>query len=383
MSFDTTVRIANSSQSLERLLDAIDAGKTARPDWIHLQGDCRLDRLPEVHLAATIRRLHGCVLRGFKARASSSLSRRARLGYWRTIAAGGFHDFSSQGFTKCYGSPFIENYDYLGDFLEHGLAGLDAYKVYSAVLGTHDYTIEDFLHTPMCEKVETVVEPMAGTGEFTYFGHFRYPELRYILFDLDDSARDHLLARPWLDGSDITYEVANVLDSRIWSQVGELARGQTLSYIGKQSHHFFGARELHRLLALGTQQVDYFILETPEPSLVSDLDEVDVLTRPEMKDAGLEVALVEREDGTPNPFTNQLGFELQGWDARRPSERRTFFRYPNWTSWQPPMLVTLARLLDLDVFYLSEEQGDFVSIEHGDHSEALDSVNFMLFRRRS
>lgn len=382
MTIDESVRVANTLAGLERLLGSIESGQRPRPDRIHIQGDCRLDKEGDAELAAWIRRLHGCVRRGFRARPPRSLTRAGRLRFWRTIAANGFHDFSSQGFTKCYDSPFVEDNDYVGAFLEKGLAGLDAYKVYSSVLGTHDYTIEDFLHTPMCEKVETVVEPMAGTGEFTYFGHFRFPELRYILFDLDADARDHLLARPWLEGCDHRYEIANVLDAEIWEQVSRSARGQTLSYIGKQSHHFFGARELHRLLALGTQHVDYFILETPEPSLVSELDEIDLLTRPEMKDAGFEVALVERDDGAPNPFTNQLGFELQAWDVRRPNERRTLFRYPEWTSWQPPMLVTLARLLDLDVFYLSEDQGDFVSVEHGDHSEALDSVNFMLFRRR-
>ena len=58
---------------------------------------------------------------------------------------------------------------------------------------------------------------------------------------------------------------------------------------------------------------------------------------------------------------NQLGFDLQAWDVARPDAPRTLFQYPNWTSWQPPMLVTLARLLDLDVLYLNEDVSDFVS----------------------
>jgi hypothetical protein len=382
MSFDTSVRVANSIQALEKLLDAIEAGERPCPDWIHVQGDCRLEKLPDAALRALVRRLHGCVLRGFKARPIRGSSRNARVATWRAIAANGFHDFSSQGWTKCYGSPFIENYDYLGDYLEHGLEGLDPYKVYSAVLGTHDYTIEDFIHTPTCEKVETVVEPMAGTGEFTYFGHFRYPQLRYILFDLDEDARDHLLARPWLEGSDHRYEIANVLDPKIWKLVKQHSRGQSLSYIGKQSHHLFGAQELHRLLDLGTQHVDYFILETPEPALVSDLDQVDLLTRDEMSDARLDVALVEREDGAPNPFTNKLGFELQAWVPGHRDEARTFFRYPKWTSWQPPMLVSLAELLDLDVFCFSDDHGDFIPVDHDDNLGSPGDVNFMLFRRR-
>ena len=98
-----------------------------------------------------------------------------------------------------------------------------------------------------------------------------------------------------------------------------------------------------------------------------------------MEDAGFEVALVEQEDHSPNLFTNEFGFRLDAWDDR---QRRTFFSYANWTSWQPPMLVTLARLLGLDVFYLNEEAGDFVTVDEGDHGDAHDDVNFMLFRRR-
>jgi hypothetical protein len=380
MTIETTVRIAKSMPALERLLDGIEAGRRPKPDWIHLQAECRLDELPGPALEALVRRLHGAVLRGFRARPHPSRHRDVRLDFWRRIARNGFHDFASEGFTKCYDSPFVEDYDYLRAYLEGGIDALDPYQIYSAVLGTHDYTVEDFVHTPFCEKVETVVEPMAGTGDFSYTGHFRHPELRYILFDVDSEARDHVLTRPWLEGSDHRYLVADVLDPSVWKAVESQSRGRSLSYIGKQSHHFFGAQQLHRLLALGTSAVDYFVLEAPEPGLVSDLDEVDLLTRPEMEDAGFEVALVEQEDHAPNLFTNEFGFRLEAWDDRR---RRTLFSYSNWTSWQPPMLVTLARLLELDVFYLSEEAGDFVTVDEGDHSDALDDVNFMLFRRRA
>ncbi len=379
MTIETTVRIANSMPSLERLLAGIEAGRRPRPDWIHIQGDCRLEKLPEEGLETLVRRLHASVLRGFRAKPKRSRRRSERLDLWRRIARNGFHDFASEGWNKCYGSPFVEDYDYVRAYLEGGIDALDPYEIYSAVLGTHDYSIEDFDHTPFCEKVETIVEPMAGTGDFSYFGHFRHPELRYILFDVDGAARDHVLTRPWLESSDHRYLEANVLDPSIWQTIQSQSRGRSLSYIGKQSHHLFGARELYRLLELGTSAVDYFILETPEPGLVSDLDEVDLLTRPEMEDAGFEVALVEQEDHAPNLFTNEFGFQLEAWDDRK---RRTLFRYPNWTSWQPPMLVMLARLLELDVFYLNEEAGDFVTVDEGDHSDALDNVNFMLFRRR-
>ena len=380
MSVETTVRIANTVTALERMLEGIEAGERPRPDWIHLQGKCRIDRLPGQGLEALLRRLHACVLRGFRARNARPRGRLARLAFWQCVARNGFHDFSDLGWMKAYGSPFVESYDYVSDYQRGGVAALDPYRVYSAVLGTHDYTVEDFLHTASCEKVETIVEPMAGTGEFSYAGHFLHPDLRYVLFDLDPKARDHVMARAWLPGADYRYEVADVLSPAIWRQVKGWTRGRSLSYIGKQSHHFFDARQLHQLLSVGTKHVDYFVLESPEASLVSDLEQVDDLTRPEMEDAGFEVALVEEEDSPPNPFTNELGFRLDVWDEH---ERRTLFRYRDWTSWQPPMLVTLARLLDLDVLYLNEDVSDFVSVDGDlDHSDCLENVSFMLFKRR-
>lgn len=400
MECGSTVRVANSREALERLLAEIEgtleAGSRRAPDWIHIQGSCRIDELPLAELETIVQRLHRCVLRGFRTRPLPASDPRRRLAVWRCIARNGFHDFGSQGFTKCYDSPWVESYDYVADYLDGGLQALDAYRVYSAVLGTHDYTIEDFLHTPTCEKVETVVEPMAGTGEFSYLSHFRHPELRYILFDLDETARRKVLERPWRAGSEADYLVADVLDPAVWRDIGRRGAGPSLAYIGKQSHHFFDAPQLHRLLDLGTSHVDHFILETPEPALVSDLAVVDEMTRPEMEDAGFEVALVEDEACPPNPFTNRLGFRLEAWDAR---ERRVLFEYRDWTSWQPPMLVVLARLLDLEVLYLNDDAGDFVPVDactlppdslpgsHPpahliDHAEAQSGVNFMLFRKR-
>ncbi len=388
-----TVRVANSMAALDRVLTSIESGRRTAPDWIHIQGRCRLDGLVDAERQALLRRLHACVLRGFKTPVEVGSTASERLALWRSIARNGFHDFGTQGFTKCYGSPFIEDYDYVGAYLENGLAGIDPYRIYSAILGSHDYTIEDFLQTPTCEKIDTVVEPMAGTGEFGHCSHFRHPELRYILFDLDETAREAVLARPWLEGADREYRIGNVLDPQVWRDVRSASRGNSLAYIGKQSHNLFDTRQLYDLLALGTSHVDHFILETPEPSLVQDLAPIDDLTRPEMADAGFHAALIEDERNAPNPFTNQLGFRMEVWDE---DETRVLFEYPKWRAWQPPTLVALAELLDLEVLYLNDAVGDFVPVdacgstrqpgdrvESIDHSEAHDGVGFMLFRRRS
>jgi hypothetical protein len=413
MNPDATVRIANSMQQLDRLLDEIEAGRKPAPDWVRIQGGCRLEAMSDDALDALLARLHRNLLRGFRIRPLEAIDPQQRLATWRRIARAGFHDFGTQGFSKCYGSPFVEDYDYVKGYVEGGLDGLDPYAVYTAILGTHDYTIEDFLQTPTCEKIDTVIEPMAGTGEFTHCSHFRHPELRYILFDLDESARETVLARPWLEGCKPCYRVGDVLDSEVWRDVHERSVGRSLAYIGKQSHNFFDTRDLYRLLELGTSHVDHFVLETPEPALVSELAAIDDLTRPEMLDAGFHAALVEDETRPPNPFTNDLGFRMEVWDDR---DSRVLFEYPKWRAWQPPTLVALAELLDLEVLYLNEAAGDFVPVdacqiarpgaEHHmprhierhtepdvepdasserrvDHSEAHDGVGFMLFRRRS
>jgi len=378
---DDVVRIARSTEALERILASAERGPACKPDWIHLQGECRLDRIADDAREALLARLHRCVKRGFRANNVQLRRRRDRVALWRQIARHGFHDFCDDRWMKCYDSPFVENYDYLAGYFDRGVEGLDPYQVYSAVLGTHEYSAEDFLHTKLCANVRTIVEPMAGSAEFAYQSHFRYPEFRYVMFDLDERAREHVMARPWLPETEHHYVVANALDDAIWKQVKSLSSGESLSYIGKQSHNFFDAKQLYRLLELGTRHVDYFVLETPQVSLITDCDEVEDLSRPEMEDAGFEVALVDEPDTQPNPLTNELHFRLDVWDDE---QRRTLFRYDDWTSWPHPTLVSMARLLDLRALYFHSELEEFVPVEEGtEDSDCLENVTFMLFTRHA
>jgi hypothetical protein len=379
MEIMTTLRVASSHAALLRLLDEIESGRAPKPDWIRCQAACRLDKFPVATREQIIRRLHGCVLRGFRANNSEIVGKRKRLEYWRSVARNGFHDFSDQGWMKCYDSPFIENYDYITPYLEHGLGKLDDYLLYTSVLGTLDYSVEDFVHTELCDKVETLVEPMAGTAEFSYNGHFRYPNLRYLMFDLDERAIEHVAARPWLPDVDRNYFVGDVLEESSWQKVSELSTGQTLTYIGKQSHHFFGARQLLQLLDFGTRYTDYFMLEVPEPTLMQDMSEDEDLSRPEMEDAGFEVSLVNEGDTEANPLTNRLSFNLEVSDK---GARRVLFEYHEWLSWQHPMLMVLAELLDLNVYYFHSEESEFVTVEEKvEDSDCLDNVTFMMFTR--
>jgi hypothetical protein len=379
MEIETTTRVARSQAALHKLLSEIEDGARPKPDWIHLQGDCRLDHIAHDAQKRILRRLHACSLRGFKASNVYQKSRAKRIAFWRSVAKAGFHDFTDQGWMKNYDSPFVENYDYIGPYLEGGIDALDAYQVYSSVLGTHDFSVEDFVNTKLCRDVQTIVEPMAGTAEFAYQGHFRYPNHRYVMFDLDEDAKKHVEAKPWLEDTERHYVIADVLEEGIWQQVKSLTTGESLAYIGKQSHHFFGAKQLHRLMDIATRHVDYFMLEVPEPSLVADLEDEDEMTRPEMEDAGFEVALTDKKGFSPNPLTNSLHFQLDVWDKKK---RRTLFEYGSWTSWPHHSLVAFADLLDLRALYFHADKNEFVPVAEGEYDEdILDNVTFMMFTR--
>lgn len=369
-----------SIDGLVRRLDAIESGCERKPEWIALRGACRPERLGADRLAALLPRIHRAVLQGFRAPQPSGLGRKRRLALWRAIASHGFHDFGGEGFTKCWDSPFVESYDYVGAYLKGGLGALDPFLVYSAVLGTHDFTVHDFVSTELCRGVRTVIEPMAGCADFSYQGHFRHPELRYLMFDLDPKARDFVGAQRWLEAADWRYWIANVLDERVWKRIRSVTTGRSLSYIGKQSHHFLEAPQLLRLLDMGTRHVDYFMLEVQEPALISDLEPEEDLSRPEMQDAGFEALLVDDPDVRPNPLTHALSFSLE---VRDRTGRRQLFHYPTWTSYQPVTLCAFAKLLGLRVLYFEPTAAEFRPIERaGDAGATTHDVNFLVFTRR-
>jgi len=379
LQIETTNRRVRSAAGLEKFLDDVESGAAERPDWLDLAGEARLDRLDPTLRSQVLGRLHACVVRGFHSPLPHRASPRRRLALWREIARHGFHDFASAGFSKCYDSPFVENYDYVGRYLAGGLAALDPFEVYSAVLGTHDFGVEDFVHTRLCGGVRTVVEPMAGSAEFAYHGHFRFPDFRYVMFDLDAQARRHVLERRWLPETEHHYLVANVLEEGVWQQTKSLTTGESLCYIGKQSHHFFGARDMLRLMDLATRHVDWFVLEVPPPTRMADLPQTDDLSRPEMVAAGFRVALVDQPGPRPNPITHRLGFRLEAYDRR---ERRVLFDYPGWTFWQAPMLAMLADLLDLRVFYFHSDTHEFSPADLDiETSDVHENIAFLAFSR--
>jgi len=234
--------------------------------------------------------------------------------------------------------------------------------------------------TKLCKEVGTIIEPMAGTADFAYEGHFRFPEHQYIMADLDETAQARVLEQPWLPQTEKHYLVSDILDEAFWQQVKSLSKGESLSLIGKQSHHLFVAKHLYKLLDVATRNVDYFMLEVPQLVTVTEMGGTDDMSRPEMEDAGFDVELVEEPDGEPNPFTNLMHFHLEASDD---TGERSLFDYHNWTVWQQPILVTLARLLDLEVLYYHSEQFEFVSVEEDtEDCDIEENVVFMLFTRR-
>jgi hypothetical protein len=198
------------------------------------------------------------------------------------------------------------------------------------------------------------------------------------MFDLDSKARDAVTARPWLPDTDWRYWLANVLDERVWKRVRSLASGRSLSYIGKQSHHYLAARQLLRLLDLATRHVDYFMLEVQEPSLMKDLEQEEDLSRPEMEAAGFRALLVDDPGTRPNPLSHTLSFSLE---VRDRGGRRHLFSYADWTSWQPVTLCAFAALLELRVLYFDPEASEFRPVEDAARSPLTEDVNFLVFTR--
>jgi hypothetical protein len=381
MSTPETLRIAKSPEDLEKVLGRIETGKQPKPDWIRLQGTCRLDKMKSTEREAFLARIHPCVLRGFKNACETPRGRKARLELWQSIARSGFHDFSDFGWSKNYDSPYVENYDYISAYQRGGIDALDAYSVYSSVLGTFDFGVADFVETKLCKNVRTIVEPMAGTAEFCYSGHFRFPDFKYMMIDLDKDAQQLVLSRRWQPGVSKDYIVGDVLASDVWGRVKSQTSGDSLAYIGKQSHHYFTAKQLMQLMKVATDHVDFLMLETPQICLVSEMGDTDELTRDEQEDAGFRCELVGEKDGDPNPLTHELSFRLE---ASNGTKNRTMFNYHQWTSWAHSTLVAFADILDLKAFYYHSEKEEFVPVtQWDDEADCEENVTFMLFTHRN
>jgi hypothetical protein len=200
------------------------------------------------------------------------------------------------------------------------------------------------------------------------------------MIDLDEDAQRRVLAQRWLPQTKKEYLVGDVLAVGSWEKVRANTIGESLAYIGKQSHHYFDAKQLMQLMDIATRHVDYLMLETPQICLVSDMGDTDDLTRQEMEDAGFDVELVGEKGGDPNPLTHMLSFRLE---ARKGDEKRTIFNYHDWTSWGHSTLVAFADLLDLDSYYYHSEDEEFIPVnDWRDDADCEENVTFMLFTRR-
>ena len=381
MQIEHVTERVKSLKALRKVLDAIEAGDMGKPDWIDLRGDARLDRASPDEQAALLKRIHPATKRGFKANNIRGGGKRHFLEYWCRVAQHGFHDFAEDCWMKCYDSPHVQSYDYISAYREGGIPALDAFMVYSAVLGTWEYSVEDFKATELCKDIQTVVEPMAGSAEFCHAGHFFEPDMRFVMFDLDESAKAHVEEKFWHPQTKREFFIGDALKEETWKKVREASVGQSLSYIGKQSQNYFNAKQLLQLMKWATKYTDYFILEVSEPYIVDEEPALDDLTRREMKGAGFRTALDDDDDEIPNPLTNSIDFRLVVWDDE---DHRVLFEYMGWTGWQPPTLTAFGELLDLDVRYFHSGECEFLPVtEDVDTSDVRENNTFMLFRRKT
>ena len=384
MEVPETLVDVRSLGALEKLLDQIERGGARKPDWIELKGDASLAGLPESDLRSLLARMHKSVLRGFQPSKIKIKDKAAWLDHWRILAQSGFHDFAEDKWSKGYDSPFVQDYDYIAPYFDGGLDALDPYMVYSSVLGTWEYGVEDFVSTELGRSVKTIVEPLAGTAELCYSGHFQRPGLSYCMFDLDESAKTYVEARPWLPETRREYIIGNALDEATWQRCSDFADGASMGYIGKQSHNFFNAKELLLILEWGTRHLDHLMLEVSEPYLLDEEPSIDELTRKEQKRAGFRVALDDVEDAIANPLTNAMNFHLIAWDKddKTRANRRELFSYCDWIGWQAPTLTAFGQLLDLEVRYYHSELMEFVPVDlHTETSDCRENNTFLVFSR--
>lgn len=380
MQIETTTRTFRTWASLDGALARIEQGSEPPPDWIALQGDANPCRLGRATWLRWLERLRKNTLRGFKTSATPPKSRAAFLAWWKTNASAGFHDFADGAWTKCYGHAEVVDFDYLDSYQTGGLEGLDPYGAYSAVLGTWEYSVEDFLATEIGSGIETIVEPLAGTAELCWLGHFRHPEVRYVMFDRDPGAKKRVEAYTWLPQTERTFLLGDALHEASWQNVRNASRGRSLGYIGKQSQNFFDSQDLVAILGWATRNMDHLLLEVSEPYLIAEEPAEDDLSRREMELLGLHVSLSDLGAPPPNPLTNRMSFDLVAKDR---TGRRTLFEYHDWIGWQAPMLAAFGRLLDLDVRYFHGEQCEFVPIEQDFQTSDCSSNNsFLLFSRK-
>ena len=382
MEIEHVTESVRNMKELRKLLDQIESGKKPKSDWIEFKADARLDRLEAPEQDAILARMHPCVLRGFKAAQGKVKGKRNYLDWWCRITQHGFHDFAEDCWMKCYDSPHVENYDFVTPYLEtKSVESLDAYMVYGAVLGTWEYSGEDFRNTELGKDIQTFVEPLAGTAEFCYATHHFYPDLNYVMFDLDEKAKEAVDKRYWREDTRKNFFIGDALEESTWKQVREASVGKSLAYIGKQSQNFFGPKDLLTLMKWGTTYCDSLILEVSEPYLLDDEPEVDDLTRREMKAAGFKTSLDDDDYNPGNPLTNDMSFRLVVHDHE---DYRVLFEYLHWTGWQAPSLVAFAELLDLEALYFHSERTEFLPVsEHTDTSDCTENNTFLLFRKKA
>lgn len=379
MQVDLVTRKMGSWKSLDRLLRRIESGDELRPDWIELKADVDPGTLDKKAWADWLIRLHAGVKRGIKTPHLKIKGRKKHLAFWQQTARAGFHDFVDNCWMKPYDAPWVTDFDYIRSYQEGGLEGLDAYGTYSAVLGTWEYGVEDFVRTEIAGDVETIVEPLAGTAEFSYQGHFRHPQMTYVMFDLDPEAKKLVEGRRWIEGTERAFLLGNALGEDVWIDVRKASKGKSLAYIGKQSQNFFDAKDLFRILQWGTKYADHLVLEVSEPYVVEDEPTIDDLTRREMKAVGLNVALEDLDHVTPNPLTHHMSFDLVAWDD---ADRRTLFEYHDWIGWQPAALSALGKLLDLDMRYFHSAECEWLPLEEGiETSDVRENNSFIMFSR--
>lgn len=133
--------------------------------------------------------------------------------------------------------------------------------LYLTYLGSPPYIIEDFINLlplKVRKTIDTVIEPMAAEASLCFFGHFKFHNLRYVMLDIDEQAREQALAWPWLPDVSKEYLIQDVLLPKKWTRSPETS----LCFIGKQSYNVLSSEQNLALYKNIRNNSKAFVLET-------------------------------------------------------------------------------------------------------------------------
>lgn len=236
--------------------------------------------------------------------------------------------------------------DWVTEYIEsnYSLSAIEPYKAYSSVLCSNpttllailDKSIDDPANSDPTAPKMLIIEPMAGTSELSWYGHFFLPHFDFYMIDLDATAKEKVMQRPWL--REPTYVIGDVSDVANWPTDTTLPR---LTFLGKQSQNFLTVKQVIDFMtcALNVNVPSTLLLEVCQASTSDEVMDFDCMT-PNTLPNGLQIGMKLISESSL-PYHKAL-MALVAKD--KTGATRTLFEY-DWTLYNAPHLALFATML--------------------------------------